>query len=239
MKKFNQEKLFFIIAPDRSGTTVLQNIMNTFSNFCNNKESRIAGPDSQSCWDYVIKHNDFSYLETFIEKNWKKEYFIEKSPPSINCIPQIIKRYPKANYIFLKRDPRKIVLSQLNLHFGLSEIGKRKDDLEKLLFKKNSAILKRERIMSKRLLKMVRNQVRNKHDCKHKVEIKYEELLSSLEQQLNLMKNNFKIQPNIDKARMQIKKPSSSSTFRYGIKELTDKISIDITHLSCNLWGYQ
>ena len=45
----DQKKLFFIIAPDRSGTSLLQEIMNTFSNFSNRLESRIAGPESDSC----------------------------------------------------------------------------------------------------------------------------------------------------------------------------------------------
>ena len=107
MSNFDQSKLFFIIAPDRSGTTFLQNIMSTFSNFCNTKESRIAGAGSPSCWDSVRKLNDFSYLEKFIEENWTKEFFIEKSPPSINCLPQIYEKYPSANYIFLKRNPLK------------------------------------------------------------------------------------------------------------------------------------
>jgi len=93
MNKFNQEKLFFIIAPDRSGTTLIQEIMNTFSNFCNYSESRIAGPDSPSCWEFVLKHNDFSYLENFIKDNWTSEFFVEKSPPSIHCIPQISNQY--------------------------------------------------------------------------------------------------------------------------------------------------
>jgi len=125
MNKFNQEKLFFIIAPDRSGTTMLQEIMNSFSNFCNYSQSRISGPDSPSCWEFVQKHSDFSYLENFIKDNWTSEFFVEKSPPSINCIPQISNRYPNANFILLKRDPQKIVLSQLNLHYGISDIGTR------------------------------------------------------------------------------------------------------------------
>ena len=100
MKEIDQRKLFFIIAPDRSGTSMLQELMNTFSNFCNKLESRISGDDSPSCWEYVNKNNDFSYLEGFIQKNWTSEFFVEKSPPSINCLPQISKRYPMANFYF-------------------------------------------------------------------------------------------------------------------------------------------
>jgi len=239
MSKFDQSKLFFIIAPDRSGTTILQNIMNTFSGFCNKIESRIAGPESQSCWEYVIKHNDFSYLEKFILDNWTKDFFIEKSPPSINCMPEIFKKFPDANYIFLKRNPLKIVLSQLNLHYGLSEIGNRKNDLPYLVLKQNSITALRERIMAKRLLKMINNQSRYKKKFTKRIEIKYEELIESLDEQLYLMKERFGIEPNIKKVHEQIKKPSSSTTNRYGIKYLSDKVSKDIISLASKLWGYQ
>ena len=128
MMNLNQQKLFFIIAPDRSGTSLTQEIMNTFSGFCNRKESRISGSDSPSCWEFVSKYNDFSFLDKFIEENWSSEFFVEKSPPSINCMPQIIERFPNANFILLKRNPLKIILSQLNLFYGVSEIGTRKND---------------------------------------------------------------------------------------------------------------
>ncbi len=237
MKDINQEKLFFIIAPDRSGTTIFQYIMNTFSNFCNLTESRIAGPGSQSCWEYVLHHNDFSYLESFIKKNWTSEYFVEKSPPSINCLPQISKKFPNANFIFLKRNPTKIVLSQLNLHYGLSEIGKR-EDLE-MLFENGTVAVTRERIMTKRLLRMIQNQILYKPSFKKMLEIKFEDLTSSLDEQLNIISRFFAIESNLKKAQERIKKPSSSSTFRYGIRHLSDKISKDIIKYSCELWGYE
>ena len=239
MKVFDHSKLFFIIAPDRSGTTLLQNIMNTFSNFCNRKESRIAGPQSPSCWDYVIKHNDFSYLEKFIEENWTSEFFVEKSPPSIICLPQISKKFPNANFIFLKRNPFKIVRSQLNLHYGIAEMGTRREDLENILLKKGSITPIREQIFARQLLKMIKRQIRYKPNYLKSVEIKYEDLIGSLDEQINLLKNYFGIEPNLNKAREHLRQPSSSSTFRYGVRELTDKVSNDIIKLACKLWRYE
>lgn len=235
----DQKKLFFIIAPDRSGTSITQEIMNTFSGFCNLKESRIAGPDSPSCWEYVIKYNDFSYLEKFIEKNWRSEFFVEKSPPSINCLPQIAKKYPAANYIFLKRNPLKILLSQLNLFYGVSEIGARKNDLGKLLLKKDGILFERERRMAKRLIKMISNQVRYKPRFHNYVEIRYEDLTQSLDSQLSLMSDYFGIEANSQSAHQQLERPSYSSTFRYGLKELDDKVSKDLIKLASKLWEYQ
>jgi len=239
MTDLDQRKLFFIIAPDRSGTTLLQEIMNTFSNFCNLKESRIAGPQSPSCWDYVINHNDFSYLEKFIEKNWTTELFIEKSPPSIMCLPQISRKYPKANFIFLKRNPFKIVLSQLNLHNGISEMGTRRGDLGDILMKEDSITAIREQIIARRLLRMIKKQIKYKPNFSKSLELKYEDLINSLDEQINLLKDYFGIKPNPKKAHEQLRKPSSSTTFRYGVKELTDKVSIDIIKLTCKLWGYE
>ena len=239
MAKFDQKKIFFIIAPDRSGTSLTQEIMNTFPGFCNTKESRIAGPDSPSCWEYVAKYNDFSYLENFIEENWSSEFFVEKSPPSINCLPQIAKKYPDSNYVFIKRNPLKILLSQLNLFYGVSEIGARKDDMADLLFKKRGIILNRERLMSKRLLKMIGNQERYKSSFQNLVEIRYEDLTQSLDSQLNLLEESFGIKINHQKAIKQLEKPSYSSTFRYGLKGLSDKIAIDLIKLASKLWMYQ
>jgi len=238
MQEFNQRKLFFIIAPDRSGTSLTQELMNTFSGFCNRLESRIAGPDSPSCWDYVTKYNDFTFLEKFIKENWTDEFFVEKSPPSINCMPQISERFQNANFILLKRNPLKILLSQLNLFYGVSEIGTRKNDLGDLLQNKG-VISFRERIMAKRLLKMITNQIRNKSSFQNNVEIKYEDIIESLDSQLKLMEERFGIKPNYKKAHEQLARPSYSSTFRYGLQNLSDKVAIDIIKLACKLWGYQ
>jgi len=239
MQEINEKKLFFIIAPDRSGTSLTQEIMNTFSGFCNRQESRIAGPDSPSCWEYVAKYNDFSYLENFIRKNWTSEFFVEKSPPSITCLYQISQRFPESNFIFLKRHPLKIVLSQLNLFDGVSEIGTRKHDLGNLVLKKGNIITTRERIMAKRLLKMINDQIKYKPFFHNKIELSYEYITQSLDSQLDLLEDKFNIKANRKKARDQLKIPSYSTTFRYGLKELTDKVADNIIKLSSNLWGYQ
>ena len=238
MKEFDQAKLFFIIAPDRSGTSILQLLMNTFSRFCNREESRIVqgGP---SCWEFVSRSNDFSHIENYIRKNWTKEFFVEKSPPSISCMPQISERFPNANFIFLKRDPLKILLSQLNLYIGVSDIGTRQDDLGDILFKKNSFINNFEREMAQRLLKMINDQIKYKSLFKNAIELKYEDITNSLETQLKMLENKFAIKANYKEASDQIKKPSYSSTFRYGLKEIHSELARDIISLCKRLWEYK
>jgi len=238
MKKIDQQKLFIIIAPDRSGTSLIQLLMNTFKGFCNTEESRISGPDSPSCWEYVIKMNDFSYLEKFINEKWTSEFFVEKSPPSINCMPQISEKFPDANFIFLKRNPLKIILSQLNLFYGVSEIGKRKYDLGELILNKGTTLFSLERIMTKRLLKMIRDQMRFKSLFRNSIEIKYEDFINSLDSKIKLLEKKFDIKADYKKAHSVIDTPSYSSTFRYGLTELDDKVSKDIIKLGCKIWGY-
>ena len=93
--------------------------------------------------------------------------------------------------------------------------------------------------MAKRLLKMIRNQVKYKHIFQNKFEIRYEELVNSLDGQLNLLGKHFGINPNHKMAQKKLLQPSSSATFRYGIKDLSDKIAKDIIKTTCKLWDYK
>lgn len=235
--KINQNKLFFIIAPPRSGTTLLQELMNTFSGFCNNKESRIAGDNTPSCWQYVIRDSDFSYIEKFIEDNWTKEFFIEKSPPSIFCLPKILERYPKANYIFLERNPQKILQSILNLFFGISQIGRRNSDLRSLL-EEEKVILKFEEDRARQLLNMIFCQSKYKRFFKNKVTIKYENLVGSLDSNLSKLESTFGITATPARAHKCLEKPTSSRNLRYWYKEIYNTKAIALTKLACRYWGY-
>jgi len=187
-----QKKLFFIIGVGRSGTSLLQQIMNTYSGFCNKKESKVGGDFSNSCWTLVRKSNDFSHLEKFIEKNWISEYFIEKTPDSILCIPEAIHRFPKANYIFLERDPKKIVLSQLNLYSSQSnDFLERQYHIQNLITSKEDFFLNSEQYWAKLTLNQVRLMITNKKLITNNVTIKYENLIDSLKSNLELFFRKF------------------------------------------------
>ena len=235
--EFDQKKLFFIISPPRSGTTLMQQLMNSFSGFCNTEESRIAGPNTPSCWQYVIRDNDFSYLEKFFEEKWTREFFVEKSPTSIFCLPKMLKKYPDANYIFLQRNPEKILQSILNLFFGISQIGRRSSDLGQLL-KDEHAVLKFEEGRARQLLKMIFYQAKFKPLFQKQVTIKYEDLIDSLDSNLTLLENSFGIKSEQDKAHKCLKRPSGSSNFRYWYKDLYNTKARALTKLACRLWNY-
>ena len=234
--KIEQSKLFFILAPPRSGTSLLQSLMNTFSGFCNLEESRIAGRNSPFCWLNVIRDGDFSYLEKFIEKNWTKEYFVEKSPPSINCLPEILERFPDANYIFLERNPTKIIKSILNLNLGYSHVGRRKYDIDTINDDVN--ILKFEESEARKVLNMINLQVKYKPKFRNQITIKFENLTESLESNLLNLEKTFGIISNRKKAIDCLKKPSRSSNFRYGYDKITSKKAIAMINLASNLWNY-
>lgn len=236
--KIDQKKLFFIISPPRSGTTLFQELMNTFSGFCNKEESRIAGPNTPSCWQYVIRDDDFSHVEKFIEDNWTREFFVEKSPPSILCLPKILQRFPDANYVFLQRNPKKIFKSILNLFFGMSQIWRRSTDLKQLL-KDEKAVLKFEEARARQLLKMISYQVKYKPLFPNQITIKYEELVDSLESNLQKLEETFRIKTNLSEAQKCISKPAGSSTFRYWYDEIQYPKAAILTNLACRLWGYE
>jgi hypothetical protein len=241
MDKLNidQSKLFIIIGIGRSGTSLLQAVMNTFEGFCNNKESRF-GPERLSCYSYVIKFNDFSYLENFIKKNWTDKYFVEKTPNSILCLPQLYDRFPHANYLFLERNPLKIILSQMNFFPPGERYEKEKEIwLKQGNISKEDLKLNFEQLMAKQILKRVKIQIENKSKFHNSISLKYENLVKDLEYHLELMKKTFNISPNIDMAKQVFLVPSNSSKNNiYNFISLTDNDAISMIKESCKLWGY-
>jgi len=235
----DQSKLYIIIGIGRSGTSLLQAIMNTFEGFCNKQESRI-GPERLSCYSYVIKFNDFSYLENFIKKNWTDKYFVEKTPNSILCLPQLYERFPNANYLFLERNPLKIILSQMNFQ----PPGERYEKVKELWLKQGNISqedlkLNFEQLRAKEILKRVKIQIENKSKFQNNITIKYENLLKDLEYHLELIKKTFNISPNINLAKQVLLIPSKSSKNNvYKFTSLSDEEAITMTKESCKLWGY-
>ena len=86
---------------------------------------------------------------------------------------------------------------------------------------------------------MINGQIKYKPNFRNKIELRYEDITQSLDSQLDLLENKFGIKANRKIAFQQLNVPSYSSTFRYGLKELTDKIADNIIKFASNLWGYQ
>jgi hypothetical protein len=236
----DQNKLYFIIGVGRSGTSLFQSIMNTFDGFCNQNESRI-NPGRISCYTYVLKNNDFSFLENYIKKNWTNEFFVEKTPNSILCLPQLYARFPNSKYLFLERNPLEIILSQMNFH----PPGKKDEMLRKLwLFQGNISYedleLNYEQFKAKQLLKWVNSQAENKSRFKNQITVRYENLVKNLTKTISEIQNEFDICADSDLAKQILLQPSASSqNNKYDIKKLTDSKAIDWVKQACNLWDYE
>lgn len=237
---FDQSRLFVIIGIGRSGTTILQEIMNTFEGFCNLEESRV-GPNMMSCYAFVRKSNDFSHLEKFIENNWTGKYFVEKTPNSILCLPQLHARYPNANYLFLERHPLKILLSQMNMHpSGEADQWMRKYDIEAGNVEKEDLELNFEQYKAKRILVRVKAQIQFKHLFANQLTIRYENFVKDNHVHLEQISKKFNITPNFEKAKEILARPSQSSkNNRYEISSVSDSIAIQMINDSCSLWNYE
>ena len=239
-KLFDQSKLFFIIGCGRSGTTLLQEIMNTFEGFCNVNESWTA-PHGVSCYAYVQKFNDFTNLEKYIQKNWTDEFFVENTPNSIFSLTQLSQRFPNANYLFLERDPYKILLSVLNYH----STGK-KFETKKLrqyvlgnTVDENDFLLDHEEYFAKTHLRMIQEQTSKKSIFKNQIIIKYEDLINDLESQLKLLEKIFSIKPNLQEAKKILSRLSASSKYNtYDTKSISDPQAKKMVSEACSLWNY-
>ena len=234
-----QRELFFIIGPGRGGTSILQEIMNCFENFCNIEESRIIGDQTINFWTPVRKKNDFSQLENFIEKNWTSKYFVEKTPDSILCLPQLNKKFPEANYIFLQRSPVKIVLSLLNMFSELYDIKERFYHIENLIMNEDDLLLNQEQYYAKMILKQITVQLDWKEKFGNSLIIFYENLVSNPESEIKKIEKKFGISANIKKVLDTLKRSSySSKNVRHPIKNIKDISANSMLKQSCEMWDY-
>lgn len=240
MKINDQNKLFFIIGVGRSGTSLLQEIMNLFSGFCNKKESKLGGSLSMTCWTPVRKSNDFSFLENFINNNWTEKYFVEKTPDSIMCLSQLLEKFPDANYIFIKRNPYKIVLSQLNMFYNLSDdFAERQYHIENYISKKADFFLTPQQYWSKLTYTQIKEMVKYQEKFSNKLIIKYETIIDSWKEQLDLIAKTFSIKRNQKKSNDILNRPSySSKNNRYTIKSINEPKALEMIQEASKLLGY-
>jgi hypothetical protein len=233
-----QSKLFIIIGLPRSGTSILQEVMNTFVGFCNTAESHLNG---MNCYALVKKSNDFTHLEKFIRSNWNDEYFVEKTPLSILCLPQLYNRYPNANYLFLERHPVRILLSQMNYHTPDEETDRKRRmyNLKMGNIEEEDLLLNYEQYKAKQVLEDVRIQVSGKPLFANQLTTRYENLVNNIEPELLLLKDKFDITPDVERARDVLARPSAlSRNNKYNIKSLSDAEAIKMMREACHLWHY-
>ena len=236
----NQQNLFFIIGIGRSGTTIFQELLNTFSNFCNLTESYITESETYSLWTPVRQNNDFTSLVEYIQKNWTKDFFVEKTPDSILCLEQLLENFSNANYIFLERNPRDIVLSQLNLFSQTGhDVFERRWHIKNLIMKDDDMVLNREQYWSKLTLIQIQNQIKFKNLFKNKITLRYEDIHTNFKSILLTLEKTFNIKSNFDAAQKILNRPSASSkNNKYKISQLNDNQAILMVRIAQKLWNY-
>ena len=237
----NENKLFFIIGPGRSGTTILQELMNTYSGFCNLDESVLGKfPTAIDLWSYVRRSNDYSPLEDYINNKWTREYFVEKTPSSILCLESLLKKFPRSNYLFLERNPKNIVLSQLNLFKNEEMFEHRKSqDLKNLMITEDDLNLNSQHYTAKKVLRMVQNQVFFKNQFINSITIRYEMLKSNLSKELEKISKKFLISYDDSLSKTVFSSPSTSSKNNtYEIESITDLEAQKLINTACTLWSY-
>lgn len=186
-----QTRLFFIIGIGRSGTSLLQEILNCFDDFCNIGESKIYNGHELNLWTPVRETNNFAPLEEFIVNNFTSKYFAEKTPDSILCLEQLINEYPNSNYIFLQRNPEKILLSLLNMFHDSYDIKERFYHIENKIMSIDDLFLNREQYYAKMILQQIENQIKFVNDFKNCFILKYEDLISDPELIIDQIERKF------------------------------------------------
>jgi hypothetical protein len=141
MKTERGKRLIFVVGSARSGTTLVQTILDSHPDIC-------AGPEFHHIpgvvklrekirFDVQRKSIDFicsldqvddkigSLVESFflpLADKFNSEYYSEKDPLNIQVVSELIELFPKAKFISIVRDPRAVAASLINVgKRGLSE----------------------------------------------------------------------------------------------------------------------
>ena len=86
---------------------------------------------------------------------------------------------------------------------------------------------------------MLRAQVAGKALFANQLTIRYENLIDNIESELLLLKDEFNIIPDVERAKEVLARPSvSSRTNEYDIKSFSDPEAIKMMKEACYLWHY-
>lgn len=138
MDKANQgERFIFVGGAPRSGTTLVQNILDSHPDICGIPEfqhlpgiislrERMHRDIKRGMMDSICSYGDvdkyicgliLNFFNPLLDK-YKTKLLSEKTPQDILVFPQLIALFPRARFIFVVRDPRGIIASML-------EVGRR------------------------------------------------------------------------------------------------------------------
>lgn len=160
MLKFDQERLIFVLSLPRSGSTLFQRILGNYDDFSTTSEFSVMLPllylryrkemyasyNIQVCskgfedfvrsfpdgWSAYDRHLTDFILNLYGESKQKGASFVvDKTPRYSLIVPELIKLFPRARYVFLWRNPAQILDSSIKSLWGGKWLPSRlKVDLE-------------------------------------------------------------------------------------------------------------
>lgn len=149
----DQKQLIIVGGAPRSGTTLVQNILDTHPEIFGGPEfdrlpavvnlrnqmlrSVAAGRISQFCdashVDEAIRKMVFSLLTAKMDGN-KARYISEKTPANVLVFEDLHEIFPEARFIFVVRDPRAVVNSMLQVGQRARQQGKKTGDFTRSIY---------------------------------------------------------------------------------------------------------
>jgi protein-tyrosine sulfotransferase len=128
------ERLIFVGGPPRSGTTLVQNMLDCHGEIHGGPEflhipdivqvrSKLHTSIARKWIDLICSYEQVdkmtaAWIEGFLlplADSQKARFLSEKTPENVLVFPQLIELFPKARFIFVVRDPRAIVSSLLEV----------------------------------------------------------------------------------------------------------------------------
>lgn len=204
---WSEQNIIFLISLPRSGSTLLQRILASHPEIASTSESWLLLPQIYALKESVAfseySHtaasraiNDFtetlpggrakylSNLRDFIIKTYysasgnSTSFYLEKTPRNNLILPEIVSMFPDAKYIFLWRNPAAVVASMIeSFAAGKWNIYRQEIDLYKGL----------QSMLDAELL-----------DIKHRIDIRYEDLVSNPEKINSNLSSFLQIDSNCD-----------------------------------------
>lgn len=128
------ERLIFVGGPPRSGTTLVQNMLDCHGEIYGGPEflhipdivrvrSRLHASISRKWIDLICSYEQVdkmtaAWIEGFLlplADSQRTRFLSEKTPENVLVFPQLIELFPKARFMLVVRDPRAIVSSMLEV----------------------------------------------------------------------------------------------------------------------------
>lgn len=129
------KKFIFVGGVERSGTTLVQNILDSHPDICGIPEYKIIYPiiklrnqfrywvecgliDSQTCLQDELDQRICRFIESFLNPiidEYGCKFLSEKSPTNVSAFLELLNLFPESKFIHVVRDPRAVISSLIQV----------------------------------------------------------------------------------------------------------------------------